>query len=191
MRFDLAAPLVVPEDVAITPVRSLSPELRGQLEGDLTDYAITRPRSRTATRIVDELTAQLLDEFRAATPIVDAVIRFSRANGSDPEETLEAAFPALQHLVNDGLLVPAASDAAHAIAPTLAVGDRVGDLEILHVVQTLVDVEVYRAHSDGGADVALEAGAVDDVGSPEGAGAGGRSAPHARRRAGAPPDRRR
>ena len=103
MSFDPAAPVVVPDDVVITPVRSLLPGLRQQLEGDLSDYAITRPHARTPSRIVDALTAQLLQEFRVGTPIVEAVLRFSRTNGTDPEETLEAAFPALQRLINDGL----------------------------------------------------------------------------------------
>src|SRR4051794_23731935 len=156
MSFDVAAPLVVPDDVVITPVRSLSPELRRQLDGELDDYAITRPRSRTPSRIIDATTAQLLDQFRVGTPIVEAVLSFSRTNGSDPEETLEAAFPALQRLVGDGLLVPAGSDAAHAIETALAPGDHVGDFELLEVVQTLDDSEVYRARSGRGGAVAVK-----------------------------------
>jgi hypothetical protein len=109
--FSVADPFVIPEDVVLTSVRSLSPALRRELECEEDDCAITRPHSRTPSRVIDASTADLLRQFAEAKPITEAIIAFSRINGTNPEETLVEAFPALQRLVNDGLLVLASSSA--------------------------------------------------------------------------------
>ena len=105
MSFSVADPFVIPEDVVLTSVRSLPAALRRELECEDDDCAITRPHSRTPSRVIDASTADLLREFAEAKPITEAIIAFSRTNGTNPEETLVEAFPALQRLVNDGLLV--------------------------------------------------------------------------------------
>ena len=48
------------------------------------DYAVRRKRSRTPSRVIDASTADLLRQFVEAKPITEAIIAFSRLNGSDP-----------------------------------------------------------------------------------------------------------
>src|SRR3954471_22773558 len=121
--FAVAAPYVIPDDVVLTAARSLSLTLRRELECQDDDYAVRRKRSRTPSRVIDAETAALLQQFTEAKPITEAVIAFSRLNGSDPEETLVEAFPALQRLINDGLLVRADSEARNAVESSFATGD--------------------------------------------------------------------
>jgi hypothetical protein len=154
--FSIADPFVIPEDVVLTSVRTLPATLRRELDCEDDDCAITRPHSRTPSRVIDASTADLLRQFAEAKPITEAIIAFSRANGTNPEETLVEAFPALQRLVNDGLLVLASSSASKAIEPTFSVGDRIDGFAVLDVVQVLEDSEVYRGEAADGQLVAVK-----------------------------------
>ena len=93
MNFAVAAPYVLPKDVVLTAARSLPTKLRRELECADDDYAVRRKRSRTPSRVIDASTADLLRQFVEAKPITEAIIAFSRLNGSDPEQTLVEAFP--------------------------------------------------------------------------------------------------
>jgi hypothetical protein len=162
--FSVADPFVIPEDVVLTSVRSLPAALRRELECEEDDCAITRPHSRTPSRVIDASTADLLRQFTEAKPITEAIIAFSRVNGTNAEETLVEAFPALQRLVNDGLLVLAGSNASKAIEATFSVGDRIDSFAVIDVVQVLEDSEVYRGEAADGQLAAVK------VARPEGAG---------------------
>ncbi len=156
MTFSVVDPFVMPEDVVLTSVRSLPEALRRELECEEDDYAIRRPHSRTPSRVIDASTAELLRQFSEAKPIIDAVIAFSRLNGSDPEETLVDAFPALRRLVNDGLLVLAGSSSSRAVESSFAPGDRFDGFTIVEAVQVLEDSEVYQAEAADGELVAVK-----------------------------------
>ena len=156
MSFSVADPFVIPEDVVLTSVRSLPAVLRRELECEDDDCAITRPHSRTPSRVIDASTADLLRQFAEAKPITEAIIAFSRTNGTNPEETLVEAFPALQRLVNDGLLVLASSSASKAIESTFSVGDRIDGFAVVDIVQVLEDSEVYRGEAADGQLVAVK-----------------------------------
>ena len=82
----------------LVPVAELPEEVRRRLAGEAGDWAITRPGLRTPSRIVDAGAAQLLSELRSPGTLVEAVLRYSRARGLDPEATLAAAFPLLSQL---------------------------------------------------------------------------------------------
>jgi len=153
-------PFILPSDVVVAPLAQLAPELRELLGAD-GDFAITRPRSRASSRVVDAGTARLLTLFRAPTTIVDAVIAYSRAGGLDPRATLEAAVGVLGGFVSDGLLVPPDSDLATPIATTLHPGDHVRGFEVLEPVQLLVDTEVHLARGRDGGLVALKIARLD------------------------------
>lgn len=159
-------PLLLPPDVAIVPVAQLPPELLEQIEHEPGDYSVTRPLTRTTSSIVDAQTAALLECFREPATIVDAVIAYSGARGTDPRATLDEAFGVLGGFVSEGLLVAADSELARPIATTLVPGDEVGGLSIVEPVHVIVDTEVYRARTAGGDDAALKiarAGASGDL----------------------------
>src|SRR5689334_23234016 len=111
--------LVLPEDINITPVRELPANVREQIQAEEGDYAITRPRSRTPSKIVDPQTMALLTEFDKPKTIVEAVLDISKTLGIPASRLLEDAFPVLQAFYSQKLLVDAGSQAEGRIVPTL------------------------------------------------------------------------
>lgn len=152
----ITAPLLLPTDVVLTPVAELPERLRERLDHVDGDYAIARRRSRAPTRIVDSRAAKLLEEFRTATTIVQAVINFGRATGEDPGEVLDASFPMLMRLRDSKVLVPADSDAAGEIVQSFAVGERIGEFTVLRCLHLLEDSELYQVRDPRGQEAALK-----------------------------------
>lgn len=141
-------PLILPPDVLLLPVAELPDELRGQLRCEEGDYAVTRPRSRTPSRVVDAQAAALIGEFKSPRTIVEAVLRYSRAREIDPERTLEEAYPLLQGLVGSGFLVPEGDAGAESIQPSLHPGDEIAGFEVVECVQGLEDTELYQVRGE-------------------------------------------
>jgi len=148
--------LILPPDVLLVPVKDLPESMRQQVKAEEGDYALTRPRSRTPSRIVDEHAAGLLKHFRKPLTIAQAVIHFSRETESDPEETLVAAYPLLERLAHSRLLVPADSEEAKQIQTSLQTGDTFAGSEIIRCVQSVEDSELYQARTTDGKIAALK-----------------------------------
>ncbi len=140
-------PLVLPEDVILLPVAELPEQVRARFTYDEGDYAITRPRSRVPSKIIDDQTANLISRFREPTTIVQAVFDYSRSVQANSEETLTEAFPLLRELLLARLLVPAAPDTADTAAAKH--NDQVTDYEVISVLQSLEDTELYQIRYDG------------------------------------------
>jgi serine/threonine protein kinase len=158
-------PLVLPADVRLVPVADLAEDVRRHLEWVEGDVAIARLRSRTPSKVISAGTAALVEQFRSPKKMVEAIIRYSLANGADPRATLQSAFPILQQLITAGLLVPADSSAAEQMELALHAGDQVDGFTVVYPVHFLEDVELYQARADAehGATVALKI-ARPDVG---------------------------
>ena len=90
---------VLPEDVLVFPVSELAPEMRARVTSGPGDFVITRPNARHPSKVVDPDAAALIQSFRAATTIVDAVIAFSTLRNLDPRKVLEDAFPFVQQQI--------------------------------------------------------------------------------------------
>ena len=148
---------VLPRDVVLVPVISLSPAFRKQIDCGEGDYAVSRPRMRRPTKILDAGSADLLEHFRKPSSIVDAVMRHSRQRGLDPNQTLEQAFEALQSLVAGEVLVPAGAEAAETVQASFVAGMCLGEFEIVRLIQALEDSELYEAVGVSGERVALKA----------------------------------
>jgi serine/threonine protein kinase len=146
---DPLEPFLLPPDVLLTAVADLPEHIRSQVSGD-GEFAITRPRARSSTRMLSRDAAELLEEFRTAKTVVEAVISYCAAKGSEPESTLEEAFPILQNLVAAQFLVPADSENSAAIQPGFEVGRAVDGYKIVKMVQTLEDSEVYQVAAPDG-----------------------------------------
>lgn len=147
---------VLPADVVVVPVASLSGAVRARIDGSDEDFAVTRSTSRRPSSIVDPATAGLLAEFSEPSRLVDAVVRFSRARGVDPERTLEGAFEALQNFCNSRLLVAEDAEERHGARASLAPGQRLGGLEIVRLMRLLEDTELYQARKEAGEWVAVK-----------------------------------
>lgn len=152
----IAEPMLLPSDVELVPVDDLPDEVRAQIEHRPGDHALTRPRSRTPSSIVDANTARLLGAFRTPTRIVDAVISFATEERLDPRETLARSYPVLKDLLGSGLLVPADSELAHPIEPQFAEGDAIGPFSVIRAVHLMIDTDLYLARDADGAEVAVK-----------------------------------
>lgn len=141
---------VLPPDVLIFPVHELADAVRAQVECDEGDFAVTRPRFRTPSRIVDASMARLLDEFRTPTRLVDGLVRYCQKEHLEPEATLESAFPALQALCSGDVLVPEHAPTADALSASHAPGQTVAGFEIVRLVQVLEDTELYQVRASDG-----------------------------------------
>ncbi|MFL6262431.1 MAG: lanthionine synthetase LanC family protein [Thermoanaerobaculia bacterium] len=144
-------PILLSPDVVLVPVAELPEEVRRRLDPGEGDWAITHPRARTPSRLLDAASAALLAELKSPRTIVDAVIRYSQARDLDPESTLVEAYPLLERLLAAGFLVAAGSEEAGGIVASLAPGDRVVGFEVLEAVQVLEDTELHLARGEGGA----------------------------------------
>lgn len=153
---EMTGSLVMAADTVLLSVDQLSSETRRQIQASEGDYAITRPNSRTTTRVVDSDAAKLLEEFRRPTTVVEAVIRYCSGTKEDPESTLEAAFPMLEKLLHARLLLPADSPQAQSVRPLLDTGCRFAGAEVLACLQSLEDTDVYRVKTFGGEHAALK-----------------------------------
>ncbi len=154
----MTEPMVLPVDLLLLPIEDLPEHVRQQVKGEEGDYALTRPNSRTPSRIIDAASADLLKEFRTPVTIVEAVIRYSRERKIDPERTLEEAFPMLERLAGSRLLVPSSSDEAKQILPSLEVPSRFMEFNVLRCIQSLDDTELYQLVGEDGQHVALKLG---------------------------------
>jgi serine/threonine protein kinase len=152
----LTDPFVLPAGTVILPVRELPENLRREIEAEEDDYAISRPNSRTQSKIIDAGAAALIRHFETPHTIAQAVARYSQGRAEKPERLLEEAFPLLQSLIASQLLVTADSQEAKEIKATLAVDDVVEGWSVLKCVQTLEDTEVYQMRARDGQLAALK-----------------------------------
>lgn len=147
---------VLPPDVRLTPVEKLDDQLRSQISAEEGDHVLTRPNTRSGSRLVGSETACLLKLFRSPRSIPAAVLEYSSDRETDPESILEDAYESLNQLVRDRMLVPEESQSAGEISATFRPGDRLGAYEVGEVIQVLEDTELYRAETSEGTEVALK-----------------------------------
>ena len=148
---------VLPPDAKLLPVDDLAPRLRAKLGpvGDM-QVVVTRPGFRVTTRLVTLPLATLLSEFRTASLLTDAIIRFSKSYEQDAFDILELSFDALAVLIDGRTLVVADSPDAQVAEPSLATGQTVDGMEVEHLVRSFDDTEVYRVRIGSGESAALK-----------------------------------
>lgn len=152
----IKGPVVLPKDVLILPVSELSARVRRDLTSKPGSFAVTRPRGRSTSKIVDAAAAELLEEFRTPQLAVEAVLAYARRHGLDPRQVLAGAFPMLRDCFNARFLVTAGSPEASAIQPSLPRGELLDGWTVLRSVQVLEDSEVYQVRGLGGEIAALK-----------------------------------
>ncbi len=148
--------LVLPRDVEVVRVAELERSSLAGIDVGESDWAVTRPRTRTPTRLVSADLAELLLLFRDGRRIVDAVIEYATARGAEPALVLEQSWPALKPFLASRLLVPSDSPAVDPIEQSLEVGAHVGGYELRACVQVLEDTELYQARAPEGQVVAVK-----------------------------------
>jgi eukaryotic-like serine/threonine-protein kinase len=142
--------------VLIIPVGELTAEVRNRLAPGAGDYAITRPRARTASKLVSRHVADLVELFRTPTRVVDAVMSYSAAHQLDPRETLDGAFPVIKDCFNARLLVNPGKPESERIEVSVPRGTRIDGWEVVRAVQVLADVELYQVRGANGRAAAMK-----------------------------------
>ncbi len=151
----LTGSFVLPQDAELRPALELGEELRQRTGAADGDFALSRPNSRSHSKIVDAGAAELIRHFEKPSTIAQAVARFSRtqSNGAeqiDAEQLLEEALPLLRSLIRAGLLVEAGSNQSTPSTESMARGESVGEWTIVRCVQSLEDTELYLVSSGNG-----------------------------------------
>lgn len=137
----LAGRLRLPADVVLAAVADLDEATRRQLPAEPGDWTITSARLRSPSRLLDADSAALLAELREPSTLVEAVLRFSRARGDDPERVLAGAFPVIERLFREGFLV---ADGGADGEPALAPRSAVAGWTVEECLRCLEDSEIYR-----------------------------------------------
>ncbi len=157
MRPDLTGTLVLPAEVLLIPVADLAPSARAHLQCAVGDVAITRPRSRRPSSMLDASGAELVASFRTPSTVVEAVVRYSQATGSDPRAVLERAFPVIERLVVGGILVVATDiTSVHPVEERVRRGDVFGEFSVIDRLKLMEDIEIFRVRSEAGALAVLK-----------------------------------
>ena len=142
--------LVLSPEVLIIAVGDLPPAVREEI-GDRGSFVLTQARARASSTLVDQATAALLQEFRSPATVEEAVIRYSRRMGLDPERTLDESYHALRGCFGQGVLVVAGSEQARRQVTRLSLGRRIAGGAVVRCIQLLEDTEIYQlALDDGG-----------------------------------------
>lgn len=128
--------------VEARPVRELPEALRRELEGHAESVALSAPRTRQTTTLLDPATAELIAEFRRPSSIDAAVRRFARRRGDDPVDVLQQAWSVLESLLRRGILL-SADDPRMTAPPVLTAGERVDGWTVVRPIRALDDAQVY------------------------------------------------
>jgi eukaryotic-like serine/threonine-protein kinase len=155
---NITEPIVLPPDVWIIPASEVAEDIRVQCACGRDDFIVTRPHSRTRSRVVNSQVAELLKLFRSPKTIVEAVLELCLAHGTDPEDTLEQAFAALRPFLQTNWLVEADSEGAKRIEPSFRLDEVMGSYRIIDCRQLLEDTEVYRVRTETDVVAALKIG---------------------------------
>jgi serine/threonine protein kinase len=149
---------VLPSGVVLQPVSELPETFRSKISSQSGDFVLSRPSSRTQAKVIEADAADLVKEFYEPQTIARAVARFGKRSGVAAERLLEDALPMLRSLIDSGLLVPAGSEAALPIQPSLVGEKRLGEWTVLRCAQTLEDIEIYQVRDADGRFGALKLG---------------------------------
>jgi eukaryotic-like serine/threonine-protein kinase len=153
---NMTGPLVLPEGISFIRAEDLSTDLRRQTNARAGEFAVSRPQSRTPSRMLDAQAVALLRQFETPKTIAQAVAHYSRTVGCDPQQTLEQAIPMLAQLVSWRLLVSPDSGASAEIRPSYDAGVTVIGSEVLQCVQALEDSEIYKVRRPTGQNCACK-----------------------------------
>jgi eukaryotic-like serine/threonine-protein kinase len=154
--------LVLPADVRFVPAKELAEEMRRKIGASDDDITVTRPRSRTPSKVIDPDTYALLKEFEQPTTIVKAVLHFSKARKLKAERVLDEAFPLLQSFFESKLLVDPQSVEASRVEASYAAGDAVDGMTVEETLAVISDTELYRVRMGDGSEAALKIARSDD-----------------------------
>jgi serine/threonine-protein kinase len=147
--FDLTAALVLAPDVELVAAATLSEAGRRRLGCEVSDLLLSKQRSRSRSKVVAGEAVDFVRRFQSPVTLTVAVRDIASASGRTPAALLEALFPLIAGLVNDGYLVTLSELPAAARTPQFGTGRVVADFEIVRCVQIYEDTELYQVRAGG------------------------------------------
>ena len=134
---------VLPNDIQIVPVRTLSKNIQEKIGGNKNDFVVSRKYSRHSSIVVNDIVIEFLKIFERPIKITDAVHRAVRINGEDPEIFLEKVFPIVKKFISDDLLLLLNSSSVN-IKSEYKTGDIINGYKIIKQIQMYEESEVYQ-----------------------------------------------
>ena len=141
---------VLPPDVVIMSVSELDEQRRRQFEATEHDFVLSRSGSRGHSQIISEDMASLLSQFRQPKTLVDAIVAFSKEYSLDATRILDGSFPTLQRFLKRRFLVLEGSPESRVVTPSAQVGEYVASYEVVRLIQSLDDNEVFKVKDSNG-----------------------------------------
>jgi len=143
-------------NVLIISADQLDSEVRLRCKCESDEYVVSKPRSRSLSRVVSKDVATLLEQFRHPSTIVDAVIRLSKEENTEPSSLLPNVLDALLPFIQARWLTSESDEFPLLHVPSLMSGDIFEGYRILDCCHFVEDTEVYQARDDRENFVALK-----------------------------------
>lgn len=144
------------KDVLIIPFVELSQTDRERSDCGPNEYVVSKPRSRSTSRVINQDVAVLLQKFFEPSTIVAAVIKLSIEKDASPQELLSSAFDALLPFIQAEWLVASDNDDHSSNVPSIYPDTIFEGYQILDCRHFVEDTELYQAKDTNGNTVAIK-----------------------------------
>lgn len=151
----LTGTLLLAPDVVLVPVAHLPAGTRARMGAGADDHTVTKINSRHHSMVVDAGLANLLRRFSTPSTMVDAVIAHAAETGLAADAVLTDFYPVAKRLATTGFLVDATAGPA-VRGPLHAPGATLGRFTVRACLQSLEDVDVYRAITADGGNIVVK-----------------------------------
>jgi len=136
------------------------PDILDRLGGKPGDHILSQDRSRYAAQRISADAARLILQFREPARILDAILACADETGEAPGDLLEGAYPLIQRLRAQRLLLAPADIRPAAVEPSYAVGEsattNAGDALVEAVISADTETEIFRVRLADGRQAALK-----------------------------------
>lgn len=137
---------VLRNDILIQPVSDLPDELATRLVYDATDFIISTRSGRSTSKLISKEIAEFLEQFKKPIRLVVGVYRFVKDKNIDPNQFLKDAFPILNDLLRNKLLLESNFFNTQSREPIYNKSALInGRYEVISCLQNYEDCETYKA----------------------------------------------
>lgn len=150
---ELYNPLQLNPLVTLRPVADYPLSVRERLSGAEDDYIVSERRSRFSAIRVSAPVAEMLKLFDEPKLVGEAVFELAARLDARPQELLEEVFPTLLELRGARVLVTEAENDKETTKPRqtrLAPGQQIAGYEVVRVLDTSTETEIYELKGPAG-----------------------------------------
>lgn len=147
---------ILPQDILWISPEQLGNERRERLELEDNDIILTRQASRSPSKVLDQQTANFIQQFNQAKTLAEAIVDYAQSNTCDPNQLLDQITPLFRRLTRARLLLSEEDIGKQAIKANFQAGHCIDDYCIEKNLQTLEDSEVYLLQTTSGEGAVLK-----------------------------------